>query len=227
MNITLNYGVTFGKGDSSDVMEWDVELEEKEEKLYTRARMTGKDFEDIPELKAVLDEVYDDVAAEELDSLRWMDDEFTKECLGEVEMDPDQLNELVHAADPYALSFFGLEEATEEELAEWDAYDLDDIPYICVFQDDFEPKSPFDNGWELNVWFPFNDECPEDQEFEEFLTEVLTAGDVEAAEETVAYWEDWNDELRAMAYRIAEKVGCREYLSAHEEDAENVESREE
>ena len=31
MTITLNYGVVFGKCDASDVFEWEVELDEKQE----------------------------------------------------------------------------------------------------------------------------------------------------------------------------------------------------
>ena len=38
---------------------------------------------------------------------------------------------------------------------EWDAYDLDeeDIPTIADFKEDFEPESPYDCGWTLNVQF--------------------------------------------------------------------------
>ena len=50
-------------------------------------------------------------------------DEYAMECTGQVEMDPDELNDLVADRDPHALEFFGLTEADEEELEEWDAHE--------------------------------------------------------------------------------------------------------
>ena len=75
------------------------------------------------------------------------------ECQGVAPMDQDELNDLVAARDPHALAFFGLTEATDEELEEWDAYDLDEVPTIAEFQVDFEPYSPYDAGWTLHVEF--------------------------------------------------------------------------
>ena len=48
---------------------------------------------------------------------------------------------------------FGLTGATDEALEEWDAYDLDEVPTIKDFKEDFEPYSPYDEGWSLNVHF--------------------------------------------------------------------------
>ena len=42
---------------------------------------------------------------------------------------------------------------SDEELEEWDAYDLDEVPTIKDFKEDFEPYSPYDEGWSLNVHF--------------------------------------------------------------------------
>ena len=42
---------------------------------------------------------------------------------------------------------------TDEEIEEWDAYDLDEIPMINDFEEDFEPSSPYDCGWDLHVEF--------------------------------------------------------------------------
>ena len=41
----------------------------------------------------------------------------------------------------------------EDELDEWDANDLEDLPLIKNFVEDFEPCSPYDSGWSLNVEF--------------------------------------------------------------------------
>ena len=92
---------------------------------------------------------------EEMESQNGIDleDEYVLECQGLAQMDEDELNELVAARDPHALSFFGLTEATDEKLEEWDAYDLDEVPTIAEFQKDFEPYSPYDAGWTLHVEF--------------------------------------------------------------------------
>ena len=81
------------------------------------------------------------------------EDEYILECLGLLPMDADALNDLVADRDPHALAFFELEDASEDELDEWDAYDLDELPTIAAFQEDFEPSNPFDGGWRLHVEF--------------------------------------------------------------------------
>ena len=86
-------------------------------------------------------------------------DEYTMECQGEAEVDPNEINDLIADRDPHALAFFGLEDADDDELDEWDANDLDDRPLIKDFVEGFEPYSPYDEGWTLNVEFvdPNND----------------------------------------------------------------------
>ena len=81
------------------------------------------------------------------------EDEYVLKCQGLLEMDPDELNDLIANRDPHALEFFGLEDADDDELDEWDANDLDELPLIKDFVEDFEPYSPYDEGWDLNVRF--------------------------------------------------------------------------
>ena len=218
MTITLNYGVVFGKCDASDVFEWEVELDEKQEALYKRALMTGESFEDIPELQALCDEAYEDIEANELDGLRDFDDEFTRECLGEDPVDPEEINDLVHAKDAHAIEFFQLGDLSDEELEEWDANDLDDLPMVCEFDEEFEAQSPFECGWQLNVWLPENDDDIPDEQVDAYLKEALAAGDVELAEAIIdgrAYC--YSDDIRKTALRIAAEVGCREYIESHKD----------
>ena len=221
MTINLNWGVVFGKGDSSDVFEWEVELTEEQERAYKRALMTGASFEDYPELEELCSEAYSEIEEEELDNLRSFDDEYTLECLGETEVDADEINELVHSRDPHAIEFFNLSELSDEELEEWDANDLDELPLIKDFQEGFEPESPFNCGWILNVWLPENDEYPEDEEIEGYLEEALTAGDVLLAEEIVEGQADnYSEAIAETALRIAKQVGCEEYIQKHKEENE-------
>ena len=149
----LRYGVVFGKGDSSDWIDWEEELTEEEEIAYNNAIANEVPLNTVKELRDVLDRAYDDIEDEEICNGLDMGDEYVMECQGVAPMDQDELNDLVAARDPHALAFFGLTEATDEELEEWDAYDLEEVPTIAEFQVDFEPCSPYDAGWTLHVEF--------------------------------------------------------------------------
>lgn len=148
-----SYYVSFGKGDSSDAIDRDIELTDEEARIYDAAVADEKDPNEIPELQAALERAYTEIAEEEIDNALEMDDEYVAECQGENEMDASELNSLVADRDPHALAFFGLENASEEELAQWDAYDLAELPMVKDFDEDFEPISPYDDGWSLYVSF--------------------------------------------------------------------------
>lgn len=151
--VEVRYGVSFGKGDSSDWIDWKVELTDEEAAIYDNAIAKKIPLEDVAELQDALRRAYDDIEYEEISMGIDNEDEYVLECQGEAEMDPLELNELVANRDPYTLAFFGLEDADDDELDEWDAYDLDEIPTIAEFVEDFEPYSPYDEGWSLYVEF--------------------------------------------------------------------------
>lgn len=151
--VELRYGVIFGKGDSSEWIDWSIELTDEETDIYDHAVANKIPLNDIPELKDALDRAYQEIEAEEIANGIDYGDEYVLECQGEAEMDTLELNELVADRDPYALEFFGLEDLDDEELDEWDANDLDEIPLIKDFVEDFEPYSPYDEGWTLKVEF--------------------------------------------------------------------------
>lgn len=153
--VEVQYGVVFGKCDASDWFDFEVELTDEEEAAYDYAVANEIPLEDVPELQDALRRAYDEIEDMEIQNGIDMEEEYVMECQGTAPMDQDELNDLVAVRDPHALAFFGLEEASEEELEEWDAYDLadDEVPTIADFQEDFEPYSPFDAGWTLNVEF--------------------------------------------------------------------------
>lgn len=153
MIVAIRYGVTFGKCDSSDWIDWEVELTEEEAIAYNDAIKNKLPLNEVPELQAALQRAYEDIECEEISMGIDNGEEYVLECQGEAEMDPDELNDLVADRDPHALDFFGLTEADEDELDEWDANDLDELPLIKDFVEGFEPYSPFDAGWTLNVEF--------------------------------------------------------------------------
>ena len=149
----IRYGVTFGKCDSSDWIDYEVGLTEAEAPAYDKAVAAGISLNNVPELQDALQRAYEEIEEMEIKNGIDMEDEYVMECQGLAPMDQDELNDLVADRDPHALAFFGSTGATDDELDEWDAYDLDEVPAIKEFQEDFEPYSPYDEGWTLNVQF--------------------------------------------------------------------------
>ena len=151
--VELRYGVIFGKCDASDWIDYEIDLTDEEAAAYDHAVENEIPLEDVPELRAALVRAYEEIEEMEIQNGIDYEDEYVMECQGVAPMDQDELNDLVAARDPHALEFFGLTEATDEELEEWDAYDLEEVPTIAEFQVDFEPYSPYDAGWTLHVEF--------------------------------------------------------------------------
>ena len=151
--VELRYGVVFGKGDSSDWIDWSVELTDEEEKIYDHAIENEIPLNEIPELEDALNRAYKEIEEEEISMGIDNEDEYVMECQGVTSVDPDEINDLIAARDPHALAFFGLEDADDDALDEWDANDLAELPLIKDFVENFEPYSPYDEGWTLKVEF--------------------------------------------------------------------------
>lgn len=129
---------------------YDRELKRiKKEKLAEDPELSADDVEledddldclsDVPELAKALERAEKEVMEYEMSEY---DNEELREDLGEVEMDIDKLNELVHNRDPHALKFFKLEKASKKKIEEWDADELDEIPLVKDFEEDFKPNYP-------------------------------------------------------------------------------------
>ena len=151
--VDLQYYICYGRGDYSDYEYFTVELTDEEAALYDKAVAKGIPFEDIPELADVLDRARMDIEGCELECYIDMEDEGVLEALGLYCMDEDELNDLVHNRDPHALQYFGLEDATDEEITSWDANALDEIPAVKDFEENFVPEDPFENLIDLRVEF--------------------------------------------------------------------------
>lgn len=151
--VEIRYGITLGKGDSSDWLEYEIDLTDDEMRIYDEAVENGILLEKVPELRAALRRAYEEIEDMEIDAGIEAEEEYTMECQGLAPMDADELNDLVADRDPHALSFFDLVDASDDVLDDWDAYDLAELPTIAQFREDFEPSSPFDSGWLLNVEF--------------------------------------------------------------------------
>lgn len=151
--VELRYGVTFAKGDSSDWIDWEIELTDEEEAIYDNAIENEIPLNEIEELEGALQRAYEEIEEQEISLAIENEDEYVMECQGLAEVDPDEINDLIADRDPHTLEFFGLEDADDDELDEWDANDLDELPRIKDFVEGFEPNSPYDEGWTLNVEF--------------------------------------------------------------------------
>ena len=218
MTIIVNYGVTFGKGDGSDVFEWEIDLTDDQAAAYQKSLMIGANPEDVPELEAIIDEVYPEIEEQEIDNGIEFGDEYTMECQGVIEVDADELNRLVHSKDAHALEFFNLGSLSDAEIQSWDANNLDELPLIKDFEPGFEPSSPFDGGYCLNVWIP-EFECPDDEEIEAYLREAFKNGNLQLVEEVVqGQDENYFNDISDLALAIAEEVGCQEYIDSHQSE---------
>jgi hypothetical protein len=149
--VAIHYGVTFGKGDSSDWIDYEIELTDEEAAIYDDAIAKEILLEDVPELQKALERVYPEIEEIAIENGLEFGDEYTEKCQGVAEMDPDELNDLVAERDPHTLEFFGLTDADDDELDEWDANDLDELPLVKDFVEGFEPYSPFDEGYILSI----------------------------------------------------------------------------
>lgn len=226
MTIILNYGISTGKPDLGERFEREVDLSPEEEEAYIKAAMAGKSFEDDPVLRALLESEYSEIEFEEIESLLEYEDEYTMECQGVAPVDPDEINELVQSGDPHAIEFFGLEDLSDEELEEWDANDLDELPRIADFEEDFEPESPFDCGWTLNLWFDdeyvdnwFKDNAAFNltkEMVDDYIRSALKAGDYDFVNDVVEaqseYYSEDEDDLRKTVNKIAAELGLDDYV---------------
>lgn len=216
--IELRYGACFGKGDGSDWFEYEYNLTEEQAVAYHLAVKMRKPLDSVDELAEVLSTAHKEIEEEEIENLCDAEDEYVLECQGRIPVDADRLNELVHNADPYTLEFLALQDLSPEELEAWDAdCDLDDLPLICDFDQDFEPCSPFDSGYSLFVEFvdPNEDEWLEEEEAEQTIRELfaMTPGDFSLVLEYIEInGEDYGDEdLQNLAIQVAEELGIVDF----------------
>ena len=180
-----------------------------------------------PELEGVLAAAYDDIKKWETQNGIDCGEECFLEYAGLLEVDPDELNEFVHRRDPHALEFFGLTGQSEEELAEWDANDLDKLPLRRDFEENFKPSNPFDECWELIVQFAEADEFDDDSlmnadleepEARETLTWLLSEakGDYSVVKDYISRCSDLytgEGSLTDLALEIAQSLGTDDYSS--------------
>lgn len=157
--IDIRYGVVFGKGDSSDWIDWTADATDEEYEIYTRDVLLRIDPNEDERLSDLLSRAYNDIEEEEISNGIFYEDGYVLECTGRAPVDADDINDLVADRDRHTIEFFGLTGKSDEELDRWDANDLDELPNVCDFEEGFEASSPYDGGWILNVEFYGFDEA--------------------------------------------------------------------
>ena len=178
-DIWLQYCVTFGKCDGSDTFDWSVAVDGEEEAAYLLAKKLRTPLESVPELDGVLSAAWEEIAEQEIENGVDLGDEYVLECLGLLEVDPDEINEMVAKRDQHALEFFDLTGKSDAELDAWDANGLSELPQIRDFEEDFEERNPFEGGWDLSVYFSENyADKPLEPEEEDALFSIIKAGEL-------------------------------------------------
>ena len=98
--VELRYGVTFGKCDASDWIDYEVELTAEEEITYDNTIENEIPLSEVPELEATLARAYEEIEEMEIQNGIDLGDEYVLQCQGLALMDEGELNELVAARDP-------------------------------------------------------------------------------------------------------------------------------
>lgn len=64
---------------------------------------------------------------------------------------PEEILSAVADRDYFALDYYGLENATDEEIENWNSYSAFPTPQLRDIYESYSDKSPFNEGWELYV----------------------------------------------------------------------------
>ena len=80
-------------------------------------------------------------------------------------------------------------------------------------------QSPFDNGYKIEVFYPYEEIIPEDEETEEYLREALADQDIELAEAIVMeQYGNYSGNLLEKSFEIAEEVGCQAFIDKNKRE---------
>lgn len=217
--VPITYYTVFGAGDGSENINWEVLLTEEESRAYERAKKLLLPLKEVEDLKDALIRAYDEIEKEEIDNAISYDEEFVTECMGTTEMDAEDLNDLVKEKDSRAIEFFGLEDLSDEELQNWDANKLEQLPTIAEFDTTFEAQSPFAVGWELVVNFKEDEDGYDDVE-EEDAKEVIeelfieSKGDYKELREYLKRLDEYlysDKSAFELAQEVAEKLSIKDF----------------
>ena len=182
-SISVYYWIGFGKNDCSDSMDYEVEVNGKEESFYKECVRMRRDLECSIEADKILGDKILEIKEEALNDLIDAIDPYTMECLGLEHIAEDEINEYVQN-NKKAANFFGVADMVKEELDKWDIMEHKDLlqkfrdaaPMVKDFDDNFFEISPFDRGYSFGVRLS-NDPVEKDvyeEEAQETIDWILT-----------------------------------------------------
>ena len=80
-------------------------------------------------------------------------DEYVIDLCGGRTATINEINEAIESRDEAALYYFGLDNATEDEIEKFDASSLQSLPPLRYISEYYASKNPFDEGWEYTAEF--------------------------------------------------------------------------
>lgn len=127
-------------------------------KIYSNAIKNKIPLNSVKELSDILTTFRNEIETRLIEDYITAGNKYVCRCEGIEPLGPEELNSMIADHDKGALKFFGLENATEEELKNWDASKLDVFPLVKEFYNGHGTRSPFHGKWELIVTFAEPDE---------------------------------------------------------------------
>lgn len=153
MIIDLSVTIDYNDGEPAECFYTKRIISYENWKIHSNAIKNGIPLNSIEELSDVLVKYRNEIETRIIDDLITAGNEYVCKCEGIVPVNPAEINKLVADRDKDALKFLGLENATEDELKNWNASTLEALPFVRDFYGGFGTHSPFDDKWTLTVEF--------------------------------------------------------------------------
>lgn len=134
--IWLEYHGEFGPCDGSDTLDWEVELNEEQQKAYKKAVMTRTQLEEVEELSGLCDKAYPEIVKVELENLRQFGEEYDKEYL----------ENILEVSLPDVYNLEAEDEDIEDYIRELKAMGDDEtIKLVVEAQEEYYQSNEFDS----------------------------------------------------------------------------------
>lgn len=153
MIIDLSVTIDYNDGEPAECFNCKRIVSFEISKIYNNAIRNNIPLNSVEELADTLAKFREEIETKIIDDFITAGNEYVCKCEGVVPVDPTEINRLVTTRDKGALKFLGLEDSTEDELKNWDASTLENLPLVRDFYGGFGTHSPFDDKWTLTVEF--------------------------------------------------------------------------
>lgn len=153
MIIDLSVTIDYNDGEPAEFFNCKRIVSFEISKIHNNAIRNNIPLNSVEELADTLAKFREGIETKIIDDFITAGNEYVCKCEGVVPVDPIEINKLVANRDKGALKFLGLENATEDELKNWDASTLETLPLVRDFYNGFGTHSPFDDKWTLTVEF--------------------------------------------------------------------------